>query len=464
MGIFAFAANGFILYLILVFVLLSGSTLKLFFVSAFMVFPLYPAWRMGQNFARKNAFPPTFIARYGPVLAPTIFFLAWVIYLHYSWNNLDASDGVTLLLLEFFFFSNAPFVLGFYAACRDRPDKKLVSRRGLTTTLTLIAVLLAVIFWQMKLDADNTLTSPYDGATVIDDVGLSAYTPGSGKRLAKLDSPAALRLSENYPKLDGATAFYPIYAAVANEVYLEPAPYLTCSRTHEAYNRLFQGRADIIFVLQPSEAQRLAAQNAGLDLRLTPVAKEAFVFFVSERNPVSDLSIEQVQNIYLKKITNWQEVGGENIRILPFQRPVNSGSQTAMIEEVMRDKTLPLPLRSEYYGSMGGVNRGVALYRDYAESIGYSFRFFTKEMMKYIPNYEGKLRGLRPVPGGVKLLSLGGVAPTEDNIRSGSYPFTVDVYAATAGTRNPHVQEMIDWILSPQGQELIERAGYVGIR
>jgi ABC-type phosphate transport system substrate-binding protein len=63
------------------------------------------------------------------------------------------------------------------------------------------------------------------------------------------------------------------------------------------------GETDIIFVLQPSDSQLQTARDAGAELRPTPIAKEAFVFFVSERNPVLNLSIEQIQNIYLKKIT-----------------------------------------------------------------------------------------------------------------------------------------------------------------
>ena len=62
----------------------------------------------------------------------------------------------------------------------------------------------------------------------------------------------------------------------------------------------------------------------------------------------------------------------------------------------------------------------------------------------------------------VKFLSVNGVAPTVENIRNGSYPFTEDVFVVTAGTPNPHVHELIDWLLSPQGQELIEKTGYVG--
>ena len=65
---------------------------------------------------------------------------------------------------------------------------------------------------------------------------------------------------------------------------------------------------------------------------------------------------------------------------------------------------------------------------------------------------------------GVKLLAVNGVEPTEDNIRSGAYPITVQFYAVTrANDPNPHTAAMLEWILSDEGQVLIEQSGYVGI-
>jgi phosphate transport system substrate-binding protein len=183
---------------------------------------------------------------------------------------------------------------------------------------------------------------------------------------------------------------------------------------------------------------------------------------VNGQNPVSALSIKQIQDIYLKKITNWQSVSGQDKEIMPFQRPENSGSQTAMIKEVMKGKKLPFEGREIVMG-MGMTVRSVAVYRNEEESIGYSFRFFTQDMMAF-----GEQRIKTPLEtaediGRVKLLDVDGVAPTEQNIRNGTYPLTVNVYAATAGTANPNAAALIAWLLSPQGQSLIEKTGYVGI-
>jgi len=328
------------------------------------------------------------------------------------------------------------------------------------------------------------------------DINLDFFHPWSDTaRLPRLDSPASLRISGDFPILDGATSAYPIYAAVANEVFdvnskEELRRFLSVSRTAEAYNRLIRGEVDMIFVLQPSDEQLKAAEDAGVELHFTPIARDGFVFFVNARNPVSGLSIEQIRDIYRGNATNWQEIGGNDIEILPFQRPANSGSQTAMINEVMRGERLPRPRVEMVSSFMAGPVYGVAQYRDHEEAIGYSFRFFTEEMMRdafgdirrqtdffqlmidLIPVDDPNARERREryqreidrVMTPVKLLAIDGVYPSKENIRNGTYPFTVDVFAVTAGTSNPHVQDIVDWLLSPQGQELIEKTGYVGLR
>ena len=335
---------------------------------------------------------------------------------------------------------------------------------------------------------------------VADDVNLNLYHPwSSSNQLPRLDSPASLRISGNFPRLDGATSAYPLFAAVANEVYevsdkVELQQYLAISRTEEAYNRLIRGEVgrllwgevNIIFVLQPSDEQLESAKNRAIELHFTPIAKDAFVFFANSRNPVSNLSIEQIRDIYRKNITNWQEVGGNDRPIRPYQRQANSGSQTAMIKEVMKGENLAPTIMLPRSRAMAGIVYEVAQYQNHEDAIGYSFRFFTEEMMRntfeadyfqlmidliprndhdsceIIEKYQREMeRAMQPI----KLLAVDGITPSEENIRNGTYPFTVNLYAVVRGDRrsNPHVQELIDWILSPQGQELVEKTGYVGV-
>lgn len=198
---------------------------------------------------------------------------------------------------------------------------------------------------------------------------------------------------------------------------------------------------------QPSQAQLAKAKAAGVELKLTPIGREAFVFFVNTDNPVDELSLQQIRDIYTKKITNWKQVGGPDEDIVAYQRPDDSGSQTAMLAQVMQNTPMATAVREEIADGMGTVIDQVATYRNLSSAIGYSFRWYATVMN---PN------------SGIRLLDVNGVPPTVDNIRNGTYPLTGDFYATTAGSQNPNTAKLIDWMTSPEGQTLIEQVGYVG--
>ena len=98
---------------------------------------------------------------------------------------------------------------------------------------------------------------------------------------------------------------------------------------------------------------------------------------------------------------------------------------------------------------MGGIINQVADYRNYSNAIGYSFRYYATGMKKN---------------ENIKLLSIDGIEPAKENIRSGSYPFTVSVYIITReDVKNPELEKLIEWFLGSEGQELIENVGYVSL-
>lgn len=307
-----------------------------------------------------------------------------------------------------------------------------------------------------------------DSIPTVDDrsLMLSEYQPFTGEKTTALPETAALRFSQEQAQsftIDGATALYPVYAAFVQAVYPEGEyPWhadpdeglVLCSGTTEAYDRLIRGEADVIFVAEPSVSQQLAAENAGLQLHLTPIGREAFVFFVNSRNPVTGLTLQQVQGIYAGEIVNWREVGGRNQAIRPFQRDEGSGSQTALQKLMMLGgKEILPPEKEEIIGAMDAIIR-VTSYKNYSNAIGYTFRFYANEMV---------------MNDQIRLLSLNGVAPTKDTIRDGSYPIASSFYAVTASPvgepapqeTNPDLAVFLDWCRGPQGQWLVEQVGYV---
>ena len=282
-------------------------------------------------------------------------------------------------------------------------------------------------------------------------------------QLVTLDEPADFQLETPWAlRLDGATALYPVYAAFAQAVFPESDDYVPfhstveCNGTIDAYQRLINGEVDMIFAAAPSQAQLEAAEHAGMELHMTPIGSEAFVFFVNSKNPVTGLTVEQVRGIYTGAITNWSQVGGRRQSIRPFQRAENSGSQSAL-QRLMGDLPLIEPEEEDRVAGMGGIIREVASYRNYRNAIGFSFRYYATEMVRN---------------GDIRLLALDGVEPTKETIRDGTYPISSYFYAVTAAPigkpapeeRNETMAAFLNWILSPQGQTLVEETGYVGLR
>ncbi len=268
-------------------------------------------------------------------------------------------------------------------------------------------------------------------------------------------------------RIDGATALYPVYASFVRNAF---APCVTeedpvgnvysgeslwCNGTNAAYERLIAGEVDVIFCAAPSERQLQAAADVGLTLHMTPIGREAFVFFVNSGNPVTGLTVQQVQGIYTGEITNWRELGGRNQAIRAYQRAEGSGSQTAL-QQLMAGLPLMEAPMEDVLADMGGVIRQVAAYRNFGGAIGYTFRFYANEM---VGNDQ------------IRLLALNGVEPTKETIRDGSYPISDCFYAVTASfvgepapeETDPVLGAFLDWCTGEQGQWIVEAVGYVSV-
>jgi phosphate transport system substrate-binding protein len=299
---------------------------------------------------------------------------------------------------------------------------------------------------------------------------------GIGGTLVKtLSEPSTLSFSDNLPQIDGATALYPLYSAFVRATYPQgdynpngtvdeisglPISPVWCNRTGAAFDNLLYGQADVIFLMDVSEEQAAKARELGVELELTPIGREAFVFLVNSKNKVTGLTMDEVRKIYSGEITNWHEVGGANDKISAYQRPEGSGSQTAL-QKIMGNTPIAEPKGELAYSFMGGLYNAVADYKNYKNALGYSFRYYIETMLN-----DAEL-------GKVKLLEIDGIAPTPETIADGTYPYGDNFYAITVANRElandiekataENKQKLIDWILSEQGQELVEKTGYVKI-
>jgi phosphate transport system substrate-binding protein len=303
-------------------------------------------------------------------------------------------------------------------------------------------------------------------------------------KVAVLDSPSSLQLSADLPRLDGATALYPLYSAFVHAVYPEVtgswqdwpyfpnlevfnddygSPYgsrigrdgffslVQCNKTPQAYQRLIDGEADLIFCYEPSAAEIEAAAAKGITFNLTPIAKDAFVFIVNGNNTLTNITQDQIRDIYSGRVTNWKGISGNDDVIIPYQRDENSGSQT-IFQSIMGGEEAVKPIiqgRYRPWGMFGMLEMVASQYYNYNSAIGYTFLFYLNHMAGS-PN--------------VKALSIDGIPPAGDTLRSGSYPFTRTVYAVSAGNESENTKRFVQWITSAQGQDLVEKTGYTPVR
>lgn len=264
---------------------------------------------------------------------------------------------------------------------------------------------------------------------------------------------ASLQLSlEEYPRMDGSTANLPMMAEIMSQVCgitLEEAEELTtCTKTSNAWSNVANGNADILLVYEAAEDTKAYLETVGTELEVTPVGRDALVFINNEQNPVDNLTQAQLIDIYTGKVTNWNEVGGEDLDIIPYQRVVTSGSQSLFMKLLMKDIVpidAPMELRP---AEMGMLIDELARYNNEGNALGYS--------VFYYANYMYQQPGLR-------MIAVDGVQPSDETIADGSYPLLNEYYVVIRADEpeDSPARLLRDWILSDEGSAAIVKAGYI---
>lgn len=321
------------------------------------------------------------------------------------------------------------------------------------TALLLIVAVFAVFNLSMYQLLTRRLSNNFSGATQAQMIDVKSYLPHEeGSDLPLLN--ASLMLEGDLPVLDGAAALVPVYGAVIHNVYprgcvryeggvfsddnyygenFAADSAMQYKNTVRGYRAIVDGDTDVLFCAAPSAEQKQYAADCGVELVYVPIGYEGFVFFVNENNPVDDLTVEQIRKIYACEYTNWSQVGGADRVINPVTRLEGSGSQT-MFEAFMGD--YPIGRKSPL--AITGA------------SIGFSFRYYMEGIVEN---------------DAVKMLSLNGVYPSAENIQSKRYPIVAQFFAIyRADNDNPNVKILIDWLLSDEGQSLIDQCGYVRLK
>lgn len=231
--------------------------------------------------------------------------------------------------------------------------------------------------------------------------------------------------------------------------YLSKNP---CSGTHGAYENLIESQADVIIASRDiSRNERELARDNGVEIETKPLAIDALVFIVNPKNPVKNLSSDQVRKIYTGDITNWKEVGGVDHAITPYIRNADSGSQEKMETLVMKGLTI---IDGTYMPEIIGSQMASPYLQIEIDEygIGYTPFFYCTAMVRDLLK--------------VNMLSIDGVEPSKKSLSENTYPFVSSIFVAVRKTESHEsmAYKLFQFLITKQGADMIDESGYIAIR
>jgi phosphate transport system substrate-binding protein len=239
------------------------------------------------------------------------------------------------------------------------------------------------------------------------------------------------------------------------ETYMESHPDVSISVTGGGSGTgiaaMLNGTVDIA---NASRAMKEEELKEAEDQQLSPVeftvAGDAIAVIVNPTNPVDRLTLQQISDMYTGKITNWQQVGGEDRPIVLLSRESNSGTYVYFLENVVRmgdsESDLLFSPDALLMPSSEGIGSEV---RQNPNAIGYDGLGYVTDDMKMVAvaTDEGQ-----PF-----------VLPSQQTVLDGTYPIARPLYVYTPVEPEGTIAEYIDWILN-DGQALVSELGFVPIK
>ncbi len=255
---------------------------------------------------------------------------------------------------------------------------------------------------------------------------------------------AQAQLQENRIVIDGSTTVGPIGKAFAEHFMRENRGVNVVVSESGSGNGARGIVNNTIDVGMMSRFMTAAEFRASAEREVRPVAHavalDGLPVLVHPSNPVGNLTLDQVRDIYAGRIRNWREVGGPNLEIVFVSRDTNSGTYETFNTVVMRGTEIAAA--AEYVGSNGAVRQRV---QTTPAAIGYA--------------------GLGFVDETVKALQINGVTPSERTIVSGRYPIARALYMFTNGypEMGTLLYRFMTLHLTPEGEEIVKSIGFVPV-
>jgi len=243
--------------------------------------------------------------------------------------------------------------------------------------------------------------------------------------------------------LTGSTTVLPI-AQLCAEKFMDQHPDVNISvrggGSGVGIAALIDGTCDIAMASRPMKTKELkSARGKGINPLATVIAKDGIAIIVHPSNPLSEITLAQLKDIYTGKISNWKDVGGKPGKIVVISRDVASGTFEVFKKIVLKGA------KTRADALMLASNKAVAT------------------TVEKTPGAIGYV-GLGYISSKVKALAVDGVEPTKETVVSGKYKLARPLYLYTYGKPTGLAKEFIDFVLSPEGQKIVDKIGFVPVK
>ncbi|MBU2614126.1 MAG: PstS family phosphate ABC transporter substrate-binding protein [Elusimicrobia bacterium] len=212
------------------------------------------------------------------------------------------------------------------------------------------------------------------------------------------------------------------------------------------------GSCDIVAASRQMEPKEIElAKRNGLEEKEFIVSLDGIAVVVNPKNPVGNLTIDQLRDIFTGKIQNWNEVGGNDAKIVLLSREINSGTHVFFKEHILRKGN---PKGSEEF-SPG------ALLMPSSQAIADEVAQNTNTIGYYGMGYISPKQKLVAVSKGPKMLF---VLPSIETVQNNSYPISRPLYLYTKNNAPDTVSKFVDFTLSSKGQEIVKKLDFVPVK
>ena len=267
-------------------------------------------------------------------------------------------------------------------------------------------------------------------------------------RRSLLIALSLLSISASAQRIKGSDTVLPVAQQTA-ERFMNQHPdtrvTVTGGGTGVGISALLDNTTDIAMASRPIKfSEKMKIKSAGEDVAEIVVAYDALAVVAHPSNPVKQLTRQQLEDIFRGKITNWKQVGGDDRKIVVYSRETSSGTYEFFKESVLKNKnymasSLSMP-------ATGAIIQSVSQTKG---AIGYVGLAYVSPRVKTLSvSYDGKHYA----------------APTVEKATNKTYPIVRPLYYYYNVKKKAEIDPLIQYILSPDGQGIIKKSGYIPVK